>query len=102
MQVTNTWDFPGGSAGDTQEPWGWENPLEEDMVAHSSILAWIILKTEELGGLQSTGSHRVEYDWIHLAGIHIQYLIPLYRIRLQSGKKLKKKVRISVPILKIE
>ena len=35
---------------------GWENPLEESTATHSSILAWRILWTEELGGLQSTGS----------------------------------------------
>ena len=32
---------------------GWEDPLEEDMVTHSSILAWKIPWTEEPGGLQS-------------------------------------------------
>ena len=31
---------------------GLEDPLEEDMAAHSSILAWRILWTEEPGGLQ--------------------------------------------------
>ena len=35
---------------------GWEDPLEEGMSAHSSILAWIIPRTEEPGGLQSMGS----------------------------------------------
>ena len=30
---------------------GWEDPLEEGMVAHSSILAWRIPWTEELSGL---------------------------------------------------
>ena len=30
-----------------------EDPLEEEMVTHSSILAWRIPWTEELGGLQS-------------------------------------------------
>ena len=34
---------------------GWEDPLEEGMAAHSSILAWRILWTVELGGLQSMG-----------------------------------------------
>ena len=32
-----------------------EDPLEEEMVTHSSILAWGIPWTEEPGGLQSTG-----------------------------------------------
>ena len=34
---------------------GREDPLEKEMAAHSSILAWRILWTEEPGGLQSTG-----------------------------------------------
>ena len=35
---------------------GWEDPLEEDMAMHSSILAWRISQTEEPGGLQSLES----------------------------------------------
>ena len=35
---------------------GQEDPLEEGMATHSSILAWIIPWTEEPGGLQSMGS----------------------------------------------
>ena len=35
---------------------GWEDPLEEEMIIHSSILAWIIPRTEEPSGLQSIGS----------------------------------------------
>ena len=46
-----------------QETWapslGWEDPLEEVMATHSSILAWEILWTEEPGGLQSMGLQRV-------------------------------------------
>ena len=38
---------------------GWEDPLEEEMATHSSILAWRIPRTGEPGGLQSMGSHRV-------------------------------------------
>ena len=41
---------------------GREDPLEEEMAAHSSILAWRLPGTEEPGGLQSTGSHRVGHD----------------------------------------
>ena len=33
-----------------------EDPLEEEMANHSSILAWEIPRTEEPGGLQSMGS----------------------------------------------
>ena len=34
---------------------GWEDPLEEEMATHSSILAWKIQWTEEPGGLQGKG-----------------------------------------------
>ena len=40
----------------------WEDPLEEGMAAHSSILAWRIPWTEEPSGLQSTGPQRVGHD----------------------------------------
>ena len=39
-----------------QEIPGREDPLEKGKTAHSSILAWRIPRTEEPGGLQSTGS----------------------------------------------
>ena len=35
---------------------GLEDPLEKGMAIHSNILAWRIPRTEEAGGLQSTGS----------------------------------------------
>ena len=38
---------------------GWEGPLEEGVVTHSSILAWRIPWTEDPGGLHSMGSQRV-------------------------------------------
>ena len=38
---------------------GWEDPLEVDMAAHSSILTWRIPWTGEPGGLQSVGSQKV-------------------------------------------
>ena len=41
---------------------GQEDPLEKEMVTHSSILAWRIPWTEEPGGLQSMGSLRVGHD----------------------------------------
>ena len=60
--------FPGGTvlknlpakAGDTgSSSLGQEDPLEEEMATHSSILAWRIPWTEEPGRLQSMGSQRV-------------------------------------------
>ena len=41
---------------------GQEDPLEEGMATHSSILAWRIPWTEEPGRLQSMGLHKVRYD----------------------------------------
>ena len=40
-----------------------EDPLEEGMAIHSSILVWRIPWTEEPGGLQSMGLQRVRHDW---------------------------------------
>ena len=70
--------FPDGSAvknlaavQETQETWvgkihshclDWEDPLEEGMATHFSILAWKIPWTEETGELQSTGWQRVRHD----------------------------------------
>ena len=56
---------PRGSAGDLREGFrflGQEDPLEEEMAIHSSILTWGIPWTEEPGGLQSRGSQRVRHD----------------------------------------
>ena len=49
-----------------QETWvqtlGWDDPPEREMATHSSVLAWRIPRTGELGGLLSMGSHRVGHD----------------------------------------
>ena len=39
-----------------------EDPLEEEIATHFSILAWEIPRTEEPGGLQSVGLQRVEHN----------------------------------------
>ena len=65
--------FPGGASGkepacqcsrqETQvHSLGQEDPLEEAMATHSSILAWKIPWTEEPGGLQPMGLQRVRHD----------------------------------------
>ena len=41
---------------------GREDPLEEEMATHSSILAWEIPWMEEPGGLQSMGLQRVGHN----------------------------------------
>ena len=59
-----TKDMPAnsGEVSDVGLILGWEDPLEEDIVIHSSILAWKIPWTEESGGLQSVVSQRVEHE----------------------------------------
>ena len=48
----------------------WEDPLEEGMATHSSILAWRILSTEQPGKLQPPVLHRVGHDWSDSMHIH--------------------------------
>ena len=49
-----------------QETWvrslGQEDPLEEEMATHSSILAWKIPRRERPSGLQPMGSQRVRHN----------------------------------------
>ena len=63
-------DFPGDSVAENLpamqemqvQSLGREDPLEEEMATHSSILAWEIPWTEEPGGLQSMEPQRVKHD----------------------------------------
>ena len=49
---------------ETQVPsLGWEDPLEKEMAAHSSILAWKTPWTEEPGRLQSMGFWK-NWTWL--------------------------------------
>ena len=50
------------NAGDFSSILGQEDPLEEEITTHSSILAWKIPWTEEPGGLQSMESQRVRHN----------------------------------------
>ena len=50
-----------------EDPLEVEDPLEEEMATHSSILAWRIPWTKEPGGLQSIGSQRIGHDQSDLA-----------------------------------
>ena len=58
--------FPGGSVVNNLlamqeilvQSLGWEDPLEEEMATHSTILAWRIPWTEETSRLQSMGSQK--------------------------------------------
>ena len=74
---------------------GWEDPLEEGMATHSSILAWDTPWTEEPDGLQSMESQRVRHDcatntfqgyfYRDLSSSKIQYV----DVRMNSGVNLR-------------
>ena len=51
---------------------GWEDPLEESMASHFSVLAWRIPWTEEPGSLHFIGLQRVRYNWNDLACTHLR------------------------------
>ena len=51
-----------GNVRDAVQSLGREDPLEEGIATHSSLLAWRIPWTEEPGGLQSIGSQRIGHD----------------------------------------
>ena len=55
---------------------GWEDPLEEGIATHSSILAWEIPRTEEPGGLQSKGLQRVQHDLVTNTSLHFRSAQP--------------------------
>ena len=42
----------------------WDDPLEKEIAAYSSILAWRIPWTKEPGRLQSTGSQRIRHNLV--------------------------------------
>ena len=82
-----------------QETWvrslGREDPLEKEMVNHSSILAWRIPWTEKPGRLQSMGSQRVGHDWATSPSplyigkevcMHIYIYLFIYRASLVAQK----------------
>ena len=58
------------SAGDSDSVPGWEDPPEEEMATHSSVLAWRIPWTEEPGRLPSKGlksvGHKFASDHAHI------------------------------------
>ena len=69
------------NAGDTGETRVWrlfqEDPLEEEMATHSSILAWKISWTEEPSGLQSMGSQ--SQTWL---STHTEVILSLWQMRI--------------------
>ena len=71
---------------------GQEDPLEEEMATHSSILPWRIPWTEEPGGLQSMGLQRVGCDGSNLAGTqactYMVYLMFTLYVYIQYGEHI--------------
>ena len=65
---------------------GQEDPLEEEMITHSSILAWRIPQTEEPGGLQSTGWRRVGHN------LATEHFTPFPRPELRKASRIWKGV----------
>ena len=61
-----------------------QDPLEEGIATHSSILAWRIPWTEEPGGMQSMGSQRVGRDRDDLAHTHRPFWV-LFPLVLKPG-----------------
>ena len=69
------------------ESLGWEDPLEEEMVTHSSILDWKIPWWEKSGGVQSRGVQRVRHGRV---------------TKQEHSKQAEKSVRYSLPCSFIE
>ena len=65
MQETQVWSL------------GREDTLEKEMATHSSTLAWRIPRTDNPGGLQSMGLHRVGHDWATNTAHHRYFSIML-------------------------
>ena len=61
---------------------GWEDPLEEEMATHLSILAWRIPWTVESDRPQSIGLQRVRHEWaINIftsSQLYITYMTPVF------------------------
>ena len=60
--------------------------LEMEMATYSSVLAWRVPWTEEPGGLQSMGSHRVGHDWGDLAAAATFLMVQLSHSYMTTGK----------------
>ena len=72
---------------------GWEDPLEKEIAAHSSTLAWKIPWTEEPGGLQSIGSQSqtwlrdftsltVSFGYKYICPLHDNYTLKVFKFKV--------------------
>ena len=81
---------------------GWEDPLEKEMVTHSSILAWRIPWMEKPGSLQSTGLQRVLHDRATSLSLSITILVreskvPNWKARTEKAAPMSKRKFTSLP-----
>ena len=83
------------------EMWVWslvqEDPLEEGMATHTSILAWRIPWAEESGGIQSMGLQRVRHYWSNLECMHAWMIAAAAAKSLQSCPALCDPIDGSLP-----
>ena len=84
--------------GDLASTPGLERSLEKGMAAHSSILAWRVLWTEEPGGLQSVGSQRVRHNWVANTFIRRQPSDDHVVSALPCGERIHSRFRILTPL----
>ena len=83
-----------------QETWVqflvWEDPSEDSMATHSSILAWRIQWTEEPSGLPSMGSQRISHNWASKSIfyifskllVHYHFILSYWTIQFSSVAQL--------------
>ena len=96
-----SWGFPSVSVVKTLpavqemgfQSMGQEDPLEESIATHSSILVWRIPRTEEPGGLQPIGSQRVRCDGSDWACMHSFLLSHSRKWLSQDQNSLLRKVK---------
>ena len=78
---------------------GWKDPLENEMAAHSSILAWKIPWTTEPGRLPSMGSQRVGHDWVtehNISSAQCCRIISLFKSTYYSISLVQEKSLLSL------
>ena len=88
-----------------QETWVeslvWKDPLEEGMATPCSILVWRIPWTEEPGGLQSLGLHRVRHNWMTNTSTCLRHYLHVLCVLILNLSSWNKCGRL-IPILETE